>query len=219
MRAHKLVLSTAAVLLVASAAGAGYAAGTLPRGSVGTVQLKTGAVTGAKIKAGAVTGAKVKDGSLGAADLSPAARAALRQRPTVSGFGSNPIFVGLSTSASVVVSLTTDGGQLVTTGPSRLVLTGAVTVGNGANTGASSKIGCQLEVDPGTGFAAIAPEMQAESLGNSNHDQTATITLAGGMDVPAGSYAVRITCRDRYTVGASTPVTRAAGLTAVATPL
>lgn len=69
--------------------GAGYAAVTLPRNSVGTPQLRNGAVSAAKLKSGAVsaaklangavgtrklangavTGAKIQDGSIGGADI------------------------------------------------------------------------------------------------------------------------------------------------------
>jgi hypothetical protein len=60
----------ACVALVVALGGVGYAAGVLPRNSVGTAQLKQRAVSGAKLKASSVTGAKVKDGSLLPADFS-----------------------------------------------------------------------------------------------------------------------------------------------------
>jgi hypothetical protein len=66
--------------------GAGYAALTLPRNSVGTKQLKRNAVTAKKIKranvtrgkiaANAVNSDKVKDGTIGSADLTPGAAGA-----------------------------------------------------------------------------------------------------------------------------------------------
>jgi hypothetical protein len=60
-----------AALCLALGGGVGFAAGSLPRHSVGPAQLKKNAVTGKAIKAGAVTGDKVADGSLGGADLAP----------------------------------------------------------------------------------------------------------------------------------------------------
>jgi hypothetical protein len=63
-----LVVATVALFVALS--GTSYAAITLPRDSVGTIQLK----------AGAVTSPKVRDGSLSAIDLSPAARRALTGR-------------------------------------------------------------------------------------------------------------------------------------------
>jgi hypothetical protein len=61
----------ACVALVVALGGVSYAAGVLPKNSVGTAQLKKKAVTGAKIKQNAVTGAKVKDQTLMAADFKP----------------------------------------------------------------------------------------------------------------------------------------------------
>jgi hypothetical protein len=57
-----------AALLVALG-GASYAAGVLPKNSVGTTQLQKKAVTGKKLRNGAVTGAKVANGTLTAADF------------------------------------------------------------------------------------------------------------------------------------------------------
>jgi hypothetical protein len=59
----------ACVALVVALGGVSYAAGVLPKNSVGTAQLKKTAVSGAKLKGNAVTGPKVKDGSLMAADF------------------------------------------------------------------------------------------------------------------------------------------------------
>jgi hypothetical protein len=55
--------------LVVALGGVSYAAGVLPKNSVGTAQLQTKAVTGAKLKRNAVTSRKVKDGALLAADF------------------------------------------------------------------------------------------------------------------------------------------------------
>jgi hypothetical protein len=69
----------ACVALAVSLGGASYAAGVLPKNSVGTAQLQKKAITGAKLKKNAVTGpkisknaitsVKVKDGTLLAADF------------------------------------------------------------------------------------------------------------------------------------------------------
>jgi len=66
----------ALLALVAAAAGAGYAAGTigakdLKKNSVTAAKIKKNAVTTKKIKKNAVTTDKVKDGSLTPADLAP----------------------------------------------------------------------------------------------------------------------------------------------------
>jgi hypothetical protein len=59
----------ACVSLVVALGGVSYAAGVLPKNSVGTAQLTKEAVTRAKLKRSAVTTAKVKNGSLIAADF------------------------------------------------------------------------------------------------------------------------------------------------------
>lgn len=66
--------AVAVIALLAAVSGTSYAAGVLvPRGSVGSVQLKPGAVTAAKLRAGAVTAEKIGDGTLLSADLDRAA--------------------------------------------------------------------------------------------------------------------------------------------------
>ena len=59
----------ACVALVVALGGVSYAAGVLPKNSVGTAQLKKKAVTGKKIAANAVTSGKVKNGSLSGVDF------------------------------------------------------------------------------------------------------------------------------------------------------
>lgn len=59
----------ACLSLVVALGGVSYAAGVLPKNSVGTMQLQKKAVSGAKLKQNAVTTAKVKNGSLMAADF------------------------------------------------------------------------------------------------------------------------------------------------------
>lgn len=59
----------ACLALFVALGGAGYAATTLPAGSVGSAQIQKGAVTTPKIAKDAVTGAKIKDHSIVAADL------------------------------------------------------------------------------------------------------------------------------------------------------
>ncbi len=58
-------------LLVALGGTSIAAVSRLPRGSVGTLQLRTGAVTNAKVANNAVTGAKVRNRSLLRADFAP----------------------------------------------------------------------------------------------------------------------------------------------------
>jgi hypothetical protein len=62
-------LIVACLALAIALSGTGYAAFTLPPGSVGAKQLKKGAVVNKKLAKGAVTSVKVKDNSLTGADV------------------------------------------------------------------------------------------------------------------------------------------------------
>ena len=59
----------ACAALIVALGGVSYAAGVLPKGSVGTAQLKKQAVTASKLRANSVSGLKVKDGTLAATDF------------------------------------------------------------------------------------------------------------------------------------------------------
>jgi hypothetical protein len=59
----------ACVSLVVALGGVSYAAGVLPKNSVGTTQLQKKAVTASKLRAGSVSGVKVKNGTLMATDF------------------------------------------------------------------------------------------------------------------------------------------------------
>jgi hypothetical protein len=59
----------ACVALIVALGGVSYAAGVLPKNSVGFAQLQNHAVTHAKLSKNAVTGAQVKDGTLTVADF------------------------------------------------------------------------------------------------------------------------------------------------------
>jgi hypothetical protein len=61
-----------ALALLLALSGTAYAAG-LPRGSVGTPQLKAGAVTGVKVRNGSLTGADLRPRSVGRGQLAPGA--------------------------------------------------------------------------------------------------------------------------------------------------
>jgi len=69
---HRLPLPAmiiACVALVVALGGVSYAAGVLPKNSVGAAQLQKKAVTASKLRKNAVSAAKVKDGTLLAADF------------------------------------------------------------------------------------------------------------------------------------------------------
>ena len=59
----------ACTALVVALGGVGYAAGVLPKNSVGSAQIKKSAISGTKVARNAITSAKVKNGSLMVADF------------------------------------------------------------------------------------------------------------------------------------------------------
>ncbi|HJS95656.1 MAG TPA: hypothetical protein VJ741_15440 [Solirubrobacteraceae bacterium] len=70
-RAPSPAMVVAMIALFVSLGGSAFAALTLPKDSVGTMQLKPAAVTGAKLHNNAVTSSKVRDHSLLAKDFMP----------------------------------------------------------------------------------------------------------------------------------------------------
>ena len=68
-------LVVACIALIVALSGTGYAAVVLPRGSVGTIQLKNAAVTSPK----------VKDSSITSLDIAPATRASLKGQAGAQG--------------------------------------------------------------------------------------------------------------------------------------
>jgi hypothetical protein len=69
---------TATLALFIALGGTTYAAASLPRHSVGSVQLRAGAVTTSKLHSGAVRSAQIRDRSISLTDISTSARTALR---------------------------------------------------------------------------------------------------------------------------------------------
>ncbi|WP_134738468.1 hypothetical protein [Nocardioides sp. 503] len=222
MTSRTIALTACAGLLVLSGAGAGFAAASLPKNSVGTLQ----------IKKSAVTGAKVKDGSLSAADLGAKARAKLRGAPGPAGATgpagpagpSTSVFAARNTPQAIsaapvaVVTLDVNGPSKITVDRlSQLVLQATITIGNNANGGATSVIECQLQVDDGSGFDAVGVPMRTDSFGNSGHDQTTVLSVVAATNVPAGSYDAGLFCYDDLNIAASVPLMRTGALVAIAT--
>lgn len=126
-------LIVACVALAVALSGAGYAAVTLPRGSVGTAQLKRSAVIGSKVKNDALTGLDVKESSLAqvpsAAKLGGlAANGIVRvASATQAASVTSPVGTGHATGASVTIAAP---------GPGYVLVTGAIDIrlGSGAST-------------------------------------------------------------------------------------
>ena len=130
-------------------------------------------------------------------------------------------WISIPSTSTEILKLTdaSAGGVLSVSSPVRIVLSGALTIGNQASNGDFSVIECQFQVSDNSGpFTNVGVAMSTESIGNSNHDQRADIPLSTVIDRPAGSYNVRIVCNDIFGSAGSSPVVRTAAFSAVTTP-
>lgn len=138
--------------------------------------------------------------------------------PTAASFAHN---ISASTITDAPVEITKlsgpgNGGLLTTTFNARLVINGALTIGNSAGNTEFSVIRCRLQLDGGAGFSNVGPEMYSESLGNNNHDEAYDIPLIAVVDRPAGTVDVRIVCHDSHHTANSLPRARAAAISVIA---
>ncbi len=146
-------------------------------------------------------------------------QAQINARAPVASFAHRNGWYPITSSAAEFARLTESGagGVVSAAGPIRLVLNGAVTVGNQAGTGQFSMVDCWLEVAPNGGaFGLVGLVQSTESVGNSNHDERYAIPLSATVDLPAGSYNARIACRTTFTSSTSAPVMRTAAFSAIA---
>jgi hypothetical protein len=145
LRLPSPAMVVACAALAVALSGAGYAALTLPRGSVGTVQLKKNAVIGSKVKNNALTGLDVKESSLG--QVPDAAK--------LGGRAANTLFrVAVGTQASPITTPATTAhitaAEVTITAPSAgfALVTGALDVTLVTGTGGNSRVWLE---DPATG--------------------------------------------------------------------
>lgn len=208
----------ACLALTVALSGAGYAAVTLPRNSVGTVQLKKFAVTAKKIKPGnvtrgkitanAVNGAKVADGTLRSADIANGSLTAGDLAPTA--------LDGFFAAVSAASGCSADEGVLTTCASASLTLpragkvllnatsewhTFALDDGLGANAvGDDTSLvsgTCNLAVD-GTTIGLSQPmgeDQPAATASNHPYPEGGTLALTALSGVlPAGVHTVEVAC-------------------------
>lgn len=142
-------------------------------------------------------------------------------RATLASFAQRNGWFAVNTSATESAKLSDTGGgaggPIVAISPVRIVLNGAVTIGNQAGTGPISMIDCWFEGSANGGaFTLVGLKQSTESIGNSNHDERYAIPLSATVDVAPGSYNVRIMCQDTFKFTGSSPVVRAAAFSAIA---
>jgi hypothetical protein len=145
-------LLVACVALLAALGGVSYAAGVLPKDSVGTAQLKKKAVTGAKLRKSAVTGAKVKNGTLMAADFKagqlPAGPQGPKGDPGIPGqqgpSGAGPGYISDFRFSVVVPALSTTTVQTLDVPAGTYLLFARAEVNNSSGSAANDIISCKL---------------------------------------------------------------------------
>jgi hypothetical protein len=172
-------------------------------------------VTAADIANNAVLSRHIKNGQIQAADLAKGAA----PRTTVSfGAPTTPAYAISQDVDTVVVSLTDTGagGKVTVSRASRLLVHGSVTVGNSAGASQYSIVKCRAQTNKGSGWTDFGATFSTESVGNSNHDETYTISIVGGAAVSKGTYNVRLVCIDDFQSSGSLPRVRAEGLTVTA---
>lgn len=138
--------------LVVALGGVSYAAGVLPKNSVGTAQLKKTAVTGAKLKKNAVTGAKVANGTLLAADFRanqlPAGPQGPKGDPGVPGqqgpSGAGPGYISGNLSSVTVPANSTTTVQTLNVPAGTYLLFARAEVNNNSGSAANDIINCTL---------------------------------------------------------------------------
>jgi len=184
------------IALFVSLGGAGYAAVSLPRNSVGNAQLQNGSVGNWKLKSNAVGARKIINGSVGAKQVdssqvqlrvanscSTGAISALGLSGTVTctptvgnEYGSNTAATSLGASATQVAT------QSLAAGSSYLVMAYPhVVIGSGAS-GQHVEVACTLSVPVGSGTPPLAnPTTTTKSLAvdvdSNGHSLAGTIPL------------------------------------------
>ena len=198
----------ACLALAVALSGAGYAAVTLPRNSVGTPQLKRNAVVSTKIAAGgvgtsdlkanAVKGSKVAANTLQGVDIS---EATLGQVPSAAnagkldGFDANGLVrsAGGTFTTDVPLTSTADGHLLITvdiTAPSAGLL--MVVANMTLNSTAGGGVGrCGLDLDAPTGTAWSADTVMNRTYMEVNNEPQNCATNQR-YAVSAGAHTVRL---------------------------
>jgi hypothetical protein len=179
-------------LFIALAGGTAVAAGhLLPKGSVGTRQLKNGAVTGAKIKNGTVTASKIAAGSLGTVTkVSEANHATSAGDATHAGTADNATDLGGTPASGFLKSGQAAGGALSGTYPDPTLAT--QTTVTTAQIPDAGEIGTACTEDNGGSLSIDTPSpgtvvVDAGATVYMNHQSTETNTVELGIDETAAA--------------------------------
>jgi hypothetical protein len=208
------------VALFASLGGVGYAATTLPSGSVGTAQLQSGAVSNGKIKNGAVGHGKLAAGAVGKTQINSSQVQARVTGTCASGAiaavasgggvtcastmpqefdasSASPVTVPDGTSATAIATESLNGGS------SYLVLANPDVQITNATDHQQVQVTCKLAVGPTTG--AQQTRTWSTEIGSQAYDQENAIPLVVTAPSSANSITANVTCTRTYTGGGSSP--------------
>ena len=200
MRRPSPALVISIIALVFAMGGTGWAVTQLPKNSVGTPQLKKSAVTSPKIK----------DGSIATADLSTAARAALKGEKgdtgpagpkgaggSASAYAAGRNLIGITEAGVTVASLgqgTGASGPVTVTERSRLAITATVSLGFAS--GSNAVATCRPQVRRGAESIALdAPLIVSwQVMDFPGLLAIYTVPVVNSATVEAGTYDVAIEC-------------------------
>jgi hypothetical protein len=222
----------ALLALFASLGGVGYAATTLPSGSVGTAQLQSGAVSNAKIKNGAVGHGKLAGGAVGKTQINSSqvqarvtGTCASGAIESVAGGGgvtcastmphefdtssTSPVSVPDGTGSTPIASESLDGGS------SYLVLANPDVHITNASDHQQVQVTCKLAVGPSTG--AQQTRTWSTEIGSQAFDQENAIPLVVTAPSNANSITANVSCTRTFTGGSSPTVTVSSNINAVQT--
>jgi len=179
----------AVLALCIATGGVGYAAGSLPKNSVGSKQVKNGALKGKDLKNNAVSSTKVKDDSLTGADIAEGTLDLPRSGTAVLSGGD---FQPTSSATDYTVSLE---GELSSLSAAFFVATPPVPPG-ATVTGVRVYVVDNGSSDVGVQMLSYTPSTRASDLtappASSSGQSSAVQTLQPGVLSPTGSKVVRI---------------------------
>lgn len=225
-----MAISTLA--LFASLGGVGYAATTLPSGSVGSDQLQTGAVTNGKIKNGAVGHGKLANGAVGKTQINSSqvqarvtgtcaagAIASVASGGGVSCAATLPQEFDTSSSSPVTVpagsTVTTIATESLAGGSSYLVQADPDIQVTNASDDQHIQVTCTLAVGPAT----TAQESRTWSIETGDHgdNQETSIPIVVTAPSSTNSITANVTCNRTYDRGSSPTITVSSNINALET--
>jgi hypothetical protein len=224
-----MIVSMAALFV--SLGGVGYAATTLPSGSVGTDQLQSGAVSNAKIKNGAVGHGKLADGAVGKTQIN-SSQVQARVTGTCAARGI------ASVTSSGAVSCATAGAEFDTSSASPVTIasgTTATTIASESLNGGSPYLvfanpevditkatehqmvttSCNLAVGPAT--TAQQTRTWTTEIGSGGDSQENSIPLVVTAPSSSNSITANLTCTSTVDSGTAPTVTVQSNINALQT--